>query len=91
MQSIGVANGQEAVRKNEYDVWPFGALAGAYECPKWPISCHLTGIFRCNFACDRIVIGSDHLQSCSFENEREAVRKNEKGHTIWPWPWPIDF
>jgi hypothetical protein len=41
--------------------------------------------FHLNFACDRIVIGSDHMQSIRAANVREAVRKNEIR------PWPIDF
>jgi hypothetical protein len=77
MQRIGVVTGREAVWKNEYGIWPLWALTGACERPKWPLSHHSTGIFR------------KHMQSCSIQNGREAVAKNEKGHTIRQ--WPIDF
>jgi hypothetical protein len=137
MQSIGAANGREAVRKNNnttfyhfvrsqaaggaqdsQDVdrnwivsvdtlhmwsdrnsirpyakyrrreWPGSrseknktalAMLGSHKTckrPEWPpISNHPTVRFGFNLACDRIMIGSDRMQSYSIENGRESVRK----------------
>jgi hypothetical protein len=52
------------------------------ESQTWPIYCHPARIFGYNFACDRIVIQSDHMQSCSVANGREDVQKKEKRYNL---------
>jgi hypothetical protein len=54
------------------------AMLGSHktcERPEWPISNYPTVCFGCNLACDRIMIGSDGMQSYSVANGRESVRK----------------
>jgi hypothetical protein len=40
------------------------------ERPEWPILNHPTVRFGCNLACDRIMMGSDRMQSDSVANGR---------------------
>jgi hypothetical protein len=89
MQSIRVVNGYEAVWKNDNGDLTMPGSHRPCEHRTWRTSRHLTGIFHCNFACDRIVIGSDHMQTVVVSQTGE--KPHGKMNTGAIWSWPIDF